>query len=145
MTQVDFYVLAGVAAADKDRYACRIAGVAHGRGMTVYMQTENAAHAESLEQTLWTFSQASFVPHTIFTGDENEINREQYPVLIGDQNAPDGWTDVLISLQQKPVTDYKRFTRIAELILNTDREKKSARERFKFYREQGINPNTHKV
>ena len=141
--QVDFYVLAGAAQDDKDRYACRIAGLAHSRGLTVYMQTDEPAHAATLDKTLWTFAQNSFVPHAIYDGNAHDPAR--YPVQIGCADAPDNCRDVLISLKNEAPTNYAHFTRVVELILNDDADKKSGRERFRFYREQGVEPNTHTV
>ncbi len=141
--QVDFYILARSTQRDKDQYACRIADLAHGRGLKVYMQTDDAAHAEALDKTLWTFSQGSFVPHAIC--DSQACDAERYPVQIGVGDAPDGCRDILISLKREAPADYARFGRVAELILDEAADKSSGRERFRFYRTNGIEPNTHKV
>ena len=141
--QVDFYVLEGTTPTDKNNYACRIANLAFGRGLKVYMQTDDAAHAEVLDKTLWTFSQESFVPHSIYDGASHDA--ERYPVQIGHADAPDACVDLLISLKHEAPADYARFARVAELILNDAGEKSSGRARFRFYRENGIEPNTHNV
>ena len=141
--QVDFYVLRGAAQTDKDLYACRIAGLAHGRGLKVYMQTDDDARAAALDKMLWTFSQNSFVPHALYRGDEIDLAR--YPVQIGRVGAPDAKFDLLISLMQDAPADHAKFARIAELIINDDDDKKHGRARFRFYREQGATPNTHNI
>ena len=147
MTQVDFYVLERSAQADKDHYACRIANLAYGRGLKVYMQTDDAAHAATLDKTLWTFAQESFVPHAICqdTGDGSTPDPERYPVQIGHNAAPDTCLDLLISLKKQTPADYTKFGRVVELIIDDAADKKSGRERFRFYREQGVEPKTHKV
>ena len=141
--QVDFYVLEGSTPVDKNNYACRIANLAFGRGLKVYMQTDDAAHVAVLDKTLWTFSQESFVPHIIYDGSASDA--ERYPVQIGHADAPDACVDLLISLKREAPADYARFDRVAELILNDADEKSSGRARFRFYREHGVEPKTHKV
>ncbi len=86
------------------------------------------AHAAALDKTLWTFAQNSFVPNVIYQG-----------------NAPDDCRDVLISLKNEASANYARFGRVVELILNDDADKISGRGRFRFYREQGVEPETHRV
>ncbi len=157
--QVDFYVLGGVEAAGKDYYACRIANKGYGRGLKVYLRTGDPEHSRRLDKMLWTFSQGSFVPHAVCGGETHnqdpdsdhdadhdaghDINR--YPVLIGHGDAPPHCAGLLISLGWEVPADYARFERVAELISAEAADKASGRERFRFYREQGIEPQTHKV
>lgn len=168
-TRVDFYVLAASAAAqgaasakavDKYLLACRIASKAYSKGLTVYMQTEEATQNETLDKMLWTFSQSSFVPHTIWQGDgdgggdrgssgeggEHDIAR--YPVQIGCCAAPSKCQDVLISLCRSVdayAEQLARFARVAELVAGDAEEKAAARDRYRFYQAQGITPETHKI
>ncbi len=155
--QVDFYVLARAQPEAKYTYACRIANLAYERGLKVYVQTDNPAHSRALDQLLWTVSQGSFVPHIVCDGDDDgggggddgggkpAPDVERYPVQIGCGGAPDGCVDLLISLKREAPADYARFGRVAELIIDDDADKSSGRRRFRFYREHGIEPRTHKV
>jgi len=164
--QVDFYVLSQTDAAAKHTYACRIANKAFGQGMTVFIATEDAAQSEALDKLLWTFAQNSFVPHVVCDdfsrhprsplsggGDgDGDVDRDgdgdktlaRYPVQIGSDAAPHTF-DLLISLRAQAPADYANFTRVAELIIDDEAEKTAGRARFKFYREQGITPNTHNI
>ena len=149
--QVDFYVLGGAEAAGKDHYACRIANKGYGRGLKVYLRTGDPQHSRRLDKMLWTFAQGSFVPHAVCDDaahnqdhdPDHDIDR--YPVLIGHGDAPPHCADLLISLGSEVPADYARFARVAELIGAEAADKASGRERFRFYREQGIEPKTHKV
>ena len=142
--QVDFYVLAGADAAAKHHYACRIANKAYGRGLKVYLRTDDPAHSRLLDKMLWVFSQGSFVPHAV-CDDARPNDIARYPVLIGHGDAPQECVDLLISLRREVPADYARFARVAELITDQAADKSSGRERFRFYREHGIEPQTHKV
>ena len=143
--QVDFYILPHSEAAEKHRYACRIANKAFGQGMTVFIATEDAAQSAALDKLLWTFAQNSFVPHAVCDGEAKD--RARYPVQIGAGDAPHGPNafDLLISLRRDAPHDYAQFARVAELIIDDADDKTAGRARFRFYREQGIAPNTHNI
>jgi len=143
--QVDFYILAQSDFAEKHRYACRIANKAFGQGMTVFIATEDAAQSAALDKLLWTFAQNSFVPHAVCDGEAKD--RARYPVQIGAGDAPHGPNafDLLISLRRDAPHDYAQFARVAELIIDNADDKTAGRARFRFYREQGIAPNTHNI
>ena len=144
--RVDFYVLDRAEVAAKYNYACRIANKAFGSGLKVYMQTDDPEQSRLLDKMLWTFSQSSFVPHAICDGSDGQAHdSERYPVQIGCDGAPDECVDLLISLKQEAPADYAKFGRVAELILDEAADKSSGRRRFRFYREQGVEPQTHKV
>ena len=83
------------------------------------------------------------MPHLIYDGSASDA--ERYPVQIGHADAPDACVDLLISLKRETPADYARFARVAELILNDVDEKSSSRARFRFYREHGFEPKTHKI
>lgn len=143
--QVDFYILPHTEATEKHRYACRIANKAFGQGMTVFIATEDAEQSQALDKLLWTFAQNSFVPHAVCGGGEQDTAR--YPVQIGDGPLPHGphQFDLLISLRRDAPDDYAKFARVAELIIDDAEEKTAGRARFRFYREQGVAPNTHNI
>ena len=143
--RVDFYVLSRREMADKYHYACRIANKAHDRGLKVYLQTDGPQQSNLLDKLLWTFSQGSFVPHSVCDAPGQADDAERYPVQIGHGNAPPDCADLLISLCRAVPADYARFNRIAELIIDQAADKASGRERFNFYRGQGIHPNTHEI
>ena len=141
--QVDFYILADSATAAKSIYACRIADKAFGQGMKVYLRTDTAAECEKLNELLWSFSQGSFVPHAIYD-PKNPPATDKYPVQIGIAPAPPE-CEVLISLSESAPPDFAQFSRIAELVANHADDKKHARNRFRFYRQAGIEPNSHDI
>lgn len=151
--QVDFYILTQTQDSDKYMYACRIANKAFGQGRKVYIQTDNFAQSELIDKMLWTFSQNSFVPHIILhseketaeNSEDAELDIERYPVQISNGAAPKACKDILISLREEAPTDYSRFSRVVELIINDAADKSSGRARYKFYKEQGVEPNTHNI
>jgi len=82
-------------------------------------------------------------PRSLLSGGGDKT-LARYPVQIGAGAAPHTF-DLLISLRAQAPADYANFARVAELIIDDDDDKTAGRARFKFYREQGITPNTHNI
>ncbi len=146
--RVDFYVLAATEMTEKYRVACRIANKAYTQGLKVFMRTDDSQQSATLDKMLWTFSQNSFVPHTIYdakTCNAEEHDSTRYPVLIGCGEPPLACADLLISLQQAAAADYTKFGRVAELIIDQAADKSAGRDRYRFYCAQGIEPQTHQI
>ena len=144
--QVDFYVLGRDDVAAKHHHACRLVNEAHGRGLKVYLRTDDPQHSRLLDKMLWTFDQGSFVPHVVCDDARDrphDINR--YPVQIGHDDAPADCVDLLVSLRREVPADYVKFSRVAEVIIDREADKSAGRARFRFYRERGITPKTHKI
>ena len=141
--QVDFYILGKAGLTSKLKYACRIAEQAYSESLTVYMLTPDDQHNQELDTLLWTFSQGSFVPHTI--ANSARRNWDHFPVQLGSDPDNGEGADLLISLIADIPRNYSRFGGIAELITDDPAEKSSGRNRFRYYREHGIEPNTHSI
>ena len=139
--QVDFYILGDPDQGGKLRVACQIAQKAYSRGLNVYLQTDGEPQSSELDRLLWTFSQGSFIPHTIAARER--IPWHDYPVQLGSDLDDIESVDVLINLVQNVPDRHQRFSRIVELVGAEADEKSAGRQRFRFYRDQGIEPNTH--
>lgn len=145
--QIDFYILGTSDRMAKLKYACRIAQKAYSQELKVYLQTATHDQSEELDTLLWTFSQGDFVPHTISNdASENWVN---YPVQLGspENSSIDkiSEADLLISLIDEIPDAHGKFRRIVDLITDDPTDKANGRNRFRYYREQGIEPNTHTV
>jgi DNA polymerase III subunit chi len=141
VSRVDFYVLAEDAPDARLRYACRLAEQAVERGERVYLQTAGAAEAQRLDDLLWTFSDRSFLPHEVFCGAP--ASHDRVMIMLGQQPAPATHRRLLINLTELVPADLGQYERIAEIVDVDPERKRSARERYKQYREQGCVPETH--
>jgi DNA polymerase-3 subunit chi len=141
--QVDFYILENAGGEEKRNYACRIAHKAYSQKLKVFIKTGSSQSEQELDKLLWSYSQESFIPHCVVNG--GEAAWDDYPIQLGmDSNLVNN-ADILLNLSQDVVDDYDRFPRIAELVCGEELDRKSGRERFRHYREKGIQPNTHKL
>lgn len=140
MTRVDFYLLNEPGQSSRDHALCRLVHKAYTLGHRIYVLTGSDDEAQRLDHLLWTFSAGSFVPHELGTG---EARRTQVPVLIGTQNPPDDFGDVLITVAPEVPDCFSRFGRVAEIVGGDEPDKQRARDRFRFYRDRGYTLQTH--
>jgi len=142
--KVDFYILSGGGESGHTRYTCRLTEKAYKLKHRIYIHVDNGVDAQQLDELLWTFSQNSFVPHECINGGADEATPES-PVVIGyNDHAPDGY-GMLINLSQDIPEFYKKFDRVAEIVADADALRQTSREHFRFYREQGLTPDTHQI
>ena len=139
--RIDFYVLEADATDGRLRLACKIIDRAYRSGHTAYLWARDDHETDLLDDLLWTFSQNSFVPHS-----RNNHNSDlTTPVHIGHHPPQSGSAEVVVSVADRPVEDYSNFLRIAEVVGFDEIEKQSGRSRFKFYRDQGLELETHRI
>ena len=138
--RVDFYVQAAEAPKGHLTLACRVTEKAYQAGHRIYLRCEDAQQANELDELLWTFSQSSFVPHQLASS-----GRSDAPVTIGHTPPKSEDTEVIVSLADEPIPDVGGFTRIAEIVGHDSTRRESGRKRYRFYREQGLDPVTHEI
>lgn len=140
MTRIDFYLLQD-SAAERLRFACRLAEKAYRTGSRVYIQTASRDQAAQLDELLWTFRAGSFVPHTL----AGTAGAAAAPVVIGAQDAPGAAAELLVNLAPAVPQTFRDYQRVAEIIDQNDDNKKAGRERFRFYKDNGCEPETHTI
>jgi DNA polymerase III subunit chi len=141
--RVDFYVLDTAEARARQLLACRLTEKAYLAGQRVFVWLEDAAALAAFDELLWTFADRSFVPH--------ESLREapqwtECPVLLGCQSAPADGYDLLLNLGgEPPAACLAQAPRIIEILDAEPQRRQAARERYRRYRERGVNPQTHHI
>lgn len=143
--RVSFYVLGDTEPGARLGYVCRLVEKAYKLQKRIHAHTVDASMARALDTLLWTFRQGSFVPHEILTPD----CRPAAPVTIGSA-APDDSpeppdADLLINLADEVPAFYARYARIAEIIDGRPAGREAGRARHRFYRDQGLAPETLEV
>ncbi len=143
--RVSFYVLGGTAPNTRLGYACRLIEKAYKLQNRIHTHTGDAEIAKVLDTLLWTFRQGSFVPHELLSRD----CRPTAPITIGSAMPANGTeppdADLLINLADEVPAFYARYPRIAEIIDGSPASREAGRARHRFYREQGLEPETHEV
>lgn len=141
MTRVDFYLIADAAHGSQDAAVCKLVHKAFRLGHRIFILTPDSSHAQRLDRLMWIFSPGSFIPH----GLSSESTNADLPVLIGYDEPPATYEDVLIQLAPQVPECFSRFQRVAEVVSGANEDKAQARERFRFYRDRGYALQTHNI
>jgi DNA polymerase-3 subunit chi len=134
LARVDFHVLAEGAPDARLRYACRLAEEHAERGARVYLQTGSPAETQRLDELLWTYNDRSFLPHEIYSGAPPSHDRVR--VMLGDQPPP-AQSEVFINLSETVPANLDEPPHIIEIVDVDPERKRTARERYKQYRDRG--------
>jgi DNA polymerase-3 subunit chi len=143
MARIDFHSNV----ADKLEYACRLtrkiwSGTPEGQPVRNIVMVGEKADLKKLDELLWTFSSADFLPHCFI---DDELATETPIVLSADfassvlSSLPHA--DVMIHLGIQMPQDVAalvaRFPRIVEVVTVDETERLAGRERYKAYRDLG--------
>jgi len=141
--RVDFYVTKDTTPQFALRTACRIAEKAFSAGHRIHIHMNSDKDCEKLDALLWTFRDRSFIPHEV-----SPVPIDNCPVTISSEKSPEltsGHTDMLVNITREIPENFKQFQRIAEIIDNQPEAIVAGRERYRFYRENGLDPQHHEV
>ena len=141
--RVEFYVLSEEAPDARLRWACRLAEQAAEQGSYVYLQTAGDADSRRLDELLWTHNDRSFLPHEIFSGAP--ASHARVMVMLGDAAAPPSHRQLVVNLTETIPGELEQYERVAEIVDVDPERKRSARERYKQYRERGCSLESHNV
>jgi DNA polymerase-3 subunit chi len=140
MTRVDFYVISEQTGSNTDQISCRLTSKAFEQGQSVFIHADSSEQAARIDEMLWTFRDISFIPHARIDSPE----AEQAPILIGTEIIGSN-ASVLLNLAHPAPSAFHDFQRVVEIVpLEADR-RREARQRFRFYQDQGITPTTHEL
>lgn len=140
-TRVSFYILADDDPAQRLRFACRLAEKVYKLNQRIHAHVPDENIARALDELLWTFRQGSFVPHEIVT----EGRTPDAPVTIGSRAGEGPAAELLINLADEVPAGFARYGRIAEIIDGSPAGREAGRQRHRYYRQQGLEPETHEV
>ena len=142
---MDFYVLPGSDDVARLRFACRLAEKAWQKRHRVRVQLE-PGQLDSFDQMLWTFSDRSFVPHRrAGAPDDAPATAPPAVVIAANADPDDADGDVLINLAGGGLPAIERWTRIAEVVDADAGRRQGGRERYRAYRERGLDLKTHEM
>lgn len=139
MNQVDFYILPTDSLSARLDFACKLCEKAWRLGHRIYLHCQDEEQRMALDERLWAFKGEAFVPH-----DLPEANNEGN-VLLGIGTDAHGHSDLLINLGAEVPAFVGQFQRVAEIVVEASQIRQAARERFRFYREQGYALQDHRL
>ena len=142
MTRVDFYVLPDDSGEGPLPTACRLCEKAAASGKRVHVHAPDEDTAREFDRLLWVYKQGGFVAHERAGASDDP---GPAAVLIGAGEPPATHRDVLLNLGGQVPAFFDRFERVLEIVHGDAAARGKSRERFKFYRDRGITPESHKL
>jgi len=146
MTQVDFHIINSPQQSAFLTYVCKLIRKAYKNGLKVYIRADNEQQMNLLDTLLWTFSDIDFIPHSQqSTGNENNNEMEQEPVIIGMMALEGDSGSVLINLNKQLTENYSSYSRVFELIANEPAAISAGRERYRSYKNMNDTLSNHQI
>lgn len=139
MTRIDFHSNVP----DKLAYACRLVrkARAYATDARIVLFAGDKMQLNALDQALWTFSEADFLPHVI----AGSPLAAQTPVVLTDSDTADlQHHQILINLSPATPGNFARFERMFEIIGRDEADTLAGRQRYSYYKQRGY-PLTHFV
>lgn len=136
MTDVQFHFNV----ADRLAYGCRLLRKASRAGARVAVIGPSALLTR-LDQTLWEFESAEFIPHLRLRADAAfSVSQQRTPIWLVDNElqAPD--CQVLLNFSALPPPSFDQFGRLIDLVSAAPEDRDAGRQRWKHYASLG-----HKV
>lgn len=137
MTRVGFYVVQAADQAQRLHVAVRLADKAFQRGHRIFINAADEAQARTLDELLWTYRPASFLPHGLHGQEQSEA------IAIGWGQEPQDHNDLLINLQLGIPGFFSRFRRVAEVVTQDPASLDALRRSWTFYKERGYQLEKH--
>ncbi|MDE0929346.1 MAG: DNA polymerase III subunit chi [Halioglobus sp.] len=137
MTLVGFYVVQTSDPSQRLRVAARLADKAFQRGHRIFINATDEAQATELNELLWSFRPASFLPHGLHGQEDSET------IAIGWGQEPNNHNDLLINLQLEIPSFFSRFARVAEVVTQEPDSLAALRKSWTFYKERGYQLEKH--
>jgi DNA polymerase-3 subunit chi len=137
VTRVGFYVVQAADQAQRLHVAVRLADKAFQRGHRIFINAADEAQARTLDELLWTYRPASFLPHGLHGQEQSEA------IAIGWGQEPQDHNDLLINLQLGIPGFFSRFRRVAEVVTQDPASLDALRRSWTFYKERGYQLEKH--
>ncbi|NOY72711.1 MAG: DNA polymerase III subunit chi [Gammaproteobacteria bacterium] len=140
--QVDFYLLNVSETREGEHFVCRLTEKVFRQKHFIYIHTDNQSATSRLDDLLWTFSPGSFLPHVLA---HHMTKDDKVKITLGYADIPATAHDVLINMATHVPLAHTQFSRIAEIVYNTEPHKQLSRKRYRYYREQKYAVSSHEM
>ncbi len=143
MSNVSFYVLESTSINDLYKTVIRLSIKAYEAENQTLIYSNHTDLLAKIDDYLWTYSNTSFIPHIHITSNEEADDID--PIILASFEPTLPKKDLLIQLADNPLPNFQEYNRVIEILYNDPEYLAKGRERFKFYRRNGIEPKTIKI
>jgi DNA polymerase III subunit chi len=137
VTRVGFYVVQAAGSDQRLNVAARLVDKAFAQGHRIYINAVDKPQAQALNDLLWSFRPASFLPHELAGQEQSD------QIAIGWGQDPGQHNDLLINLQLEIPAFFSRFARVAEVVTQDESSLGALRKSWLFYKERGYQLEKH--
>jgi len=151
MTNINFYVSKQDGLENRLSIAYKLIGYALKRNLFIHIHTDNEKMNKQINDWLWTFDKSSFIPHRIITQTDEQTDEVKEKseiketITISHDYEPMENCDYLINLSIQRPAFFSRFSKLAEILDNSEEILAAGRKRYVFYRERGYTLAYHKL
>lgn len=136
--QVDFYILS---TGEIIPFTCRLLEKAYQEQHRVFVYTDSADSANTLNNALWTFRDISFVPHRL----SSDAGMPIAPITIGHIATSIEDADILLTTTTTLPNNYLNYQRIIFVVPNQDNLKQQARKEYTRFKNEGHPVQVHNL
>lgn len=141
MSRVDFYLLPPAGPQARLLFACRLLEKVYQQEQAVYVHLENAEKARFFDELLWTYRDASFLPHHL-SEDKPSLSS---PIQLGYSAEPQTQARILLNLHTTIPTFHTHFERILEILPEEADFIVRMEAARVFYKENGYTIHSHRI
>lgn len=149
MTRVTFYLLDSQGQ-NAEQFACRLIDKAWRGGLPMHIHTFDESSCNFMDQLLWSWREDSFLPHGIVSETQNSnpesrLLAKQSPITLGFDKPFLEHNRLLINISPEVPVFFKEFSRVCEVVVQNPDQKAVSRDKFRAYRQAGIEPEVHNM
>jgi len=133
-----FYVLSTTQPSEREAFLSKLLNTIWKQQRLCDVRFANQQDAQRYDLTLWDAKPQSFIHHSL----ENAVKA---PIQLFGETVNPKCKDVLINLHPEFPTIYSQYQRTIEILDQSDYLIKMGRERWKAYKQAGIEPTIHKM
>lgn len=135
MSKISFYLFES-SQERQVQSTCRLCRKILRQDARIWLHCPDPAIQQELDECLWTFDPSSFMSHG--------IDQTDAMICISAQ-LPDAADWIIFNFSAQALDQCQQFSHIIEIIENHENAKKVGREKYKYYRRLGIEPQTFKL
>jgi len=139
VTRIDFYVQKQINQTTHEHLICKITEKAWQNQHEIFLLCANTEQVNRLDELLWTFSSASFIPHSSTCDDGGET------VILSTEKKTLRNYEILINLTNDVPEYAGKFSRIIESTGYNEAMRANARGKYKYYKDRGYPLFTHEI
>lgn len=140
MTRIDFYIMQASTEQERMQLSVRLCEKAFRQSMKVMLLTADADAEQQVSELLWQYRPESFLPHMGAAAADVHT-----PIVVSSGSDHPLQHDFLINLTEQVPAMFSRFTRLAEIVVQTPHTLAATRRNFAYYKARGYPVVTHNL